>query len=125
MKLIWFIAIGGALGTVARFATSHLMHAVFGRAFPYGTLTVNVLGSFIIGVISIIFLSRFQVAAEWRAFTMVGILGGFTSFSSFSLETLALLEDGVFLLALANVVLSVILCLTAAWCGILLGRILS
>lgn len=116
------IAVGGAIGALLRFAMSSGVHKVFGRDFPYGTLAVNVLGSLLIGVLFILLIEKLAVAAEWRLGLMVGFLGAFTTFSTFSLETFALLEDGAFIKAGLNVLLSVVLCLAATWLGISLGR---
>ena len=99
-------------------------HALLGRGFPYGTLVVNVLGSFTVGFLFVLFLERMALSGEWRAGILVGVLGAFTTFSTFSIETLNLLEDGAHLKASLNVVLSVTLCLAGAWFGLLLGRTL-
>jgi CrcB protein len=121
MQLI-AIAAGGALGALARFGASHGVHTLFGRTFPYGTLTVNVVGSFFIGLLFILLTERLELGPNWRAFLMVGFLGAFTTFSTFSLETMELLEAGVILKALLNVISNVILCISAAWVGLMLGR---
>jgi len=110
------------LGAVMRFGVSNGVHAVFGRDFPYGTLTVNVLGSLLIGFCYITLLERFSLGPEWRAFIIIGILGAFTTFSTFSLETFNLIENGEIIKAAANVVLSVTICLLAAWIGIVIAR---
>ena len=122
MQQLIFIAAGGALGAVMRFGVSNGVHAVFGRDFPYGTLTVNVLGSLLIGFCYITLLERFSLGPEWRAFIIIGILGAFTTFSTFSLETFNLIENGEIIKAAANVVLSVTICLLAAWIGIVIAR---
>lgn len=116
------IAVGGATGAVARYGVSIGVHAMAGRNFPYGTLTVNVLGSFLMGFLYIMFMERLSVGGEWRALLLVGGLGAFTTFSTFSLETLNLLEGGEAAKALLNVVLSIAACLVAAWVGISAGR---
>jgi len=119
---IFAIAVGGAAGALLRFFMSNGVYKMLGRDFPYGTLAVNVLGSLLIGVLFILLIEKLAVAAEWRAGLMVGLLGAFTTFSTFSLETFSLLEDGAFLKAGLNVFLSVVLCLAATWLGISLGR---
>jgi CrcB protein len=119
---IFAIAVGGAAGALLRFFMSNGVYKMLGRDFPYGTLAVNVLGSLLIGVLFILLIEKLAVAAEWRAGLMVGLLGAFTTFSTFSLETFSLLEDGAFLKAGLNVFLSVVLCLAATWVGISLGR---
>lgn len=116
------IAAGGALGALMRFWVSSGVHGVAGRSFPYGTLTVNVLGSLLIGILYVAFNERLDVSPHWRALLLVGVLGAFTTFSTFSMETLELLEKGDVLKAAANVLLNVVLCISAAWLGVLLTR---
>ena len=115
---VW-VAIGGALGSVFRYMLSNVVGRFAGEAMPWGTLLVNVLGSFVIGWFAIATTSGGRVAAtpEFRTFVMVGVCGGFTTFSSFSLQTLALFEDGEPLRASANILLSVALCLSSVWLG--------
>lgn len=116
---VLYIGLGGFLGTAARYALNGLVAQRFGETFPLGTLVINVLGSFLIGVIFVASgpNSPVVVSATARQFLMMGILGGFTTFSSFSLQTLSLLREGEVAAATANVVLSVGLCLLAAWAG--------
>jgi len=116
------IAAGGAIGALLRFWVSNGVHFVAGRSFPYGTLTVNVLGSLLIGLLYVLFNERFELAAPWRALLMVGVLGAFTTFSTFSMETLELLEKRDILKALLNVFLNVGLCVFAAWMGVIIAR---
>lgn len=122
MKTLLFIAGGGAIGAVLRYGTSLGVYSLLGRGFPYGTLFVNVTGSLLMGVLSIVLLERFNVGPEWRAAVLVGLLGSFTTFSTFSFETLNLLEQGDILRAMLNMALSVIVCLAAVWIGISVGR---
>lgn len=117
-----FIAIGGALGAVLRYGASVSVYALLGRGFPYGTLFVNVSGSLLMGLLSVLMLERFNIGPEWRAAVLVGVLGSFTTFSTFSIETLNLLEQGDWLRAMSNIVLSVLVCLAAVWLGVLIGR---
>lgn len=116
------IASGGAIGALLRFWVSNGVHAVLGRDFPYGTLTVNVLGSLAMGLCYVLFLERMTAGPEWRALIIVGVLGAFTTFSTFSIETFNLIEDGELFKAVANVMLSVMVCIIAAWLGVLAGR---
>jgi fluoride exporter len=116
---ILLVCLGGLIGTGARYGLNGLIAHRYGESFPVGTLAINVLGSFAIGVIFVATGpdSRVIVSAETRQFLMIGVLGGFTTFSSFSLQTLALLRDGEVAAAIANVTLSVVLGLLAAWAG--------
>lgn len=116
------IALGGALGSLMRYWVSGGVHSFLGRDFPYGTLTVNVVGSLFIGLLAVLFQERWGLDSQWRALLMVGFMGAFTTFSTFSLETLELLERSEFIKAGLNVLLNVAVCITAAWVGILLGR---
>ncbi len=114
-----YIALGGALGSVARAWTTNVMVGFVGANFPWGTILINIAGSFIIGFFGALTASdgRFQVHADARAFVMIGICGGYTTFSSFSLQTLDLFRDGKPVAAIANIGLSVILCLIAVSAG--------
>lgn len=114
-----FVALGSAMGGSLRYWLSGLVANSFGQTFPWGTLIINVLGSFAIGLFATLTgpEGRFLVPAEWRQFFMVGICGGFTTFSSFSLQTLALAQDGEWLWAGGNIVGSVTLCLIGVWLG--------
>ena len=105
-----------------RYGASLGVYSLLGRGFPYGTLFVNVSGSLLMGVLSIVMLERFNVGPEWRAAILVGLLGSFTTFSTFSLETLNLLEQGDVMRAMANIAFSVIVCLAAVWVGVSIGR---
>jgi CrcB protein len=122
MKVLVFIALGGAVGAILRYGASIGIYSLFGRGFPYGTLFVNVFGSLLMGVLTVMLLERLDIGAEWRAAVLVGLLGSFTTFSTFSIETLYLLEQGESMRAVVNMVLSVLLCLVAVWFGVLLGR---
>ena len=122
MTRILAIAFGGALGALGRHGVSTAVAAAFGPRFPFGTLIVNVAGSFAMGWLFALFAEKVHVSPEMRLLLMTGLLGAFTTFSTFSVETLALLQAGRWLAAAANVLLSVVLCLCAAGLGMLLGR---
>lgn len=122
MRAVLLIAVGGAAGAVLRYWVSTGVYAALGRSFPYGTLAVNVLGSGIMGFLYVLLLERITVAAEWRAVLLVGLLGAFTTFSTFSIETLGLVEEGEPLRALVNIGTNVVMCLFAVWMGVVLGR---
>jgi CrcB protein len=128
---LW-VAIGGALGSVGRFWLNGIISTKFGETgatFPLGTLIVNVSGSFLIGIFAALAVPEGRMDSQSRAFTtqflMIGICGGYTTFSSFSLQTLNLLRDREWLYAGGNVILSVILCMIAVWLGFLLGSIFN
>jgi CrcB protein len=116
------IAAGGAIGALMRFWVSIGIHGLFGRGFPYGTLTVNVLGSLVMGFLDILFLERMSVNPEVRGAVLVGFLGAFTTFSTFSIETINLIEQADFAKAGLNMFLSVSACLLACWAGVILAR---
>lgn len=116
------IAIGGALGALARWLVSTGVHRWFGHGFPWGTLAVNVIGSFAMGLLAVLLIERLALGPAWRAGVLVGFLGAFTTFSTFALETVQLGADGVALRALANVAGSVSVCVIAALFGIQLAR---
>lgn len=118
MNYLW-VAIGSALGGMARYWCSGLAARLFGEWFPWGTLIVNVVGSFVIGAFAALSSAEgpFLIRPELRIFVMVGLCGGYTTFSSFSLQTFALWREGEWLWAGANSLLSLILCLSAVWLG--------
>lgn len=116
------IALGGALGAVLRYWLSTTVSALTAGRFPYGTLAVNVMGSGLMGFLYVLFYERMEASAELRAAVLIGVLGAFTTFSTFSIETMALLEEGEHLKAGLNVLASVALCLIVCWAGIIAGR---
>ena len=127
MWLYTLIALGGALGSVSRFFLSGLVADQFGGTFPWGTFFVNVTGSFVIGFFATLTgpEGRLFVGGNSRQFFMTGVLGGYTTFSSFSLQTLSLARDGEWLRAGANTVGSVVACLVAVWLGHLAAAYLN
>ena len=116
------IAIGGAAGSVLRYGVSQGIHALVGRGFPWGTLVVNSLGSLLVGFLFVYLVERLAVSEVLRAALFIGLLGGFTTFSTFSLETLALIEEASYIKAMVNIFISVVLCLAGAWLGMTLAR---
>ena len=127
MTTYLWIALGGALGSMARYASTNLVAGWLGGHFPWGTLAINVLGSFLIGIFGATTGpgGRLFVSNDLRLFVMVGICGGYTTFSSFSLQTLDLIHDGAIGRAGLNVVGSVSLCLAAVWLGYLAAAALN
>ena len=119
MAAYLWIAVGSALGGMARYWCSGVAARLIGETFPWGTIIVNIVGSFIIGFFATLTGPDGRIFADTltRQFVMIGLCGGYTTFSSFSLQTLALVQDGEWLLASANIALSVIACLLAVWAG--------
>lgn len=123
MNQLIAVALGGACGAVLRFLMSSGLYQWLGRGFPYGTLAVNVVGSFLIGLLTeALILQRITLTFDYRAAILVGFIGAFTTFSTFSLETLYLIEQGSLTKAALNIVASVLGCLFAVWIGLLCGR---
>ena len=117
-NVLW-IFVGGGLGSLARWWVSGWVANSIGQTFPWGTLLVNISGSFVIGLFATVTgpEGRWLASASFRQFFMVGICGGYTTFSSFSLQTLTLADDGEWFKAEANCVLSLVLCLIGVWLG--------
>jgi fluoride exporter len=129
LRTYLWVAIGGALGSVARFWVGALVLERFGRTFPWGTLAVNVSGSFLIGVIAVLAGEQGRLAPATRTFVMqflmVGVCGGYTTFSAFSLQTLNLFHEGRIASALVNIAVSMLLCLGGVWLGWIAGQALN
>ena len=122
MGTIIGVAIAGALGAIARYGLGGVIAARFPTAFPWDTLLINVTGSFALGLLFVVLTERLNAAPALRAAITIGFLGAYTTFSTFSLETVRLLEDGSYALALLNVGSSVALGLGAAGLGVAMGR---
>jgi fluoride exporter len=122
LKQLLAIASGGALGALIRYWVSSGVYTLLGRGFPYGTLVVNVLGSLTMGFLYVLLLERAVASPEWRGALLVGFLGALTTFSTFSIETLNLLEQAELFKAGLNIIVSVTACLLACWIGLILGR---
>lgn len=117
------IFLGAGIGAVFRYWISTGVYGFLGRQFPYGTLVVNASGSFLMGLLVVLLIERFEgVGPQLRSLLLIGFLGGYTTFSSFSIETLNLFESGAWVSATLNILLSVILCLVLTWLGMLGGR---
>lgn len=124
MAYLW-IALGGALGSMGRYWASNFIDGRAGKVFPWSTLLVNVTGSFVIGLLAawLVGENRWQAQPRWREFLMIGLCGGYTTFSSFSLDALNLLRASHWFQAGAYAVLSLVLCLVAVWLGHALGQL--
>ncbi|MDG1244602.1 MAG: fluoride efflux transporter CrcB [Porticoccaceae bacterium] len=118
------VAIGGALGSMARYALSAWIFDVSSHKFPYATLTVNVIGSFVMGILFVIIIEKAALPAEMRSLLMIGFLGAFTTFSAFSLDALGLWQNGHVFLSLVYMLATVVLCLVAISTAIWLTRLL-
>lgn len=119
--MIFLIALGGALGSAARYYVMSLVSHGFGKNFPYGTLCVNILGSFIMGVMIVAFARLLSVSQPVQAMLTVGFLGGFTTFSTFSLDTIVLIERG----DISSAIIYVLLSVTGSLLGVALGLTIS
>ena len=122
MRLL-LICLGGAVGTGARYLIGGLAARWLGSEFPYGTLFINVLGSFLIGFVQQVGLTTLAIPETTRLVLTIGVMGGFTTYSSFSYETISLIENGSWLGAVANLVLTTGLCLVVCVLGLGLGRV--
>jgi len=116
------VFIGGGIGAAARYWLSGTIARTSGSSFPLGTITVNVVGCFFIGFLMTAFEERFLVTPSLRLFLTIGILGGFTTFSTFGYESIAMLKDAEFFYAAVNVLLSVLMCLAATYAGTIVGK---
>lgn len=124
MEIAFAVAVCGGLGCLSRYLISGWVYNLLGRDFPYGTFVVNILGAFIIGFLMEFGIRSTLIPATLRMGITVGFLGGLTTFSTFSYETFRLLEEGNFLTASMNAILSVVVCLLFTWMGITIARYL-
>jgi len=125
MNQILAVALGGSFGAVFRFLVSTGIYQWLGRGFPYGTLVVNIIGSFLLGLLTeALIVQKVTFAHDYRAAILVGFIGAFTTFSTFSLETLYLIEQGNLTKATGNIFVSVVACILAVWLGLLCSRAL-
>jgi len=123
MNMVLLVAAGGAVGSVGRYLMASTLQRSSGWEFPLGTVLVNVLGCFLIGLLYVWLVARPDPREDLRGLLMVGVMGGFTTFSSFSLETVTLVLNGSYGNALLNVAISLVACLAGTWLGIALARI--
>lgn len=119
-----FVAVGGALGAMARLAVGTLMGNRMGTRFPYGTFVINMTGCFAIGLVMTILAERTQLNRNWLYFLPVGFIGAYTTFSTFEFETLRLIQDGQVISAAFNVVASVTVGFVLVWCGVVVAKLL-
>ena len=119
-QIIFAVGIGGFFGAVSRFLLSGWVQKILGTTFPYGTLVVNVLGSFMIGFLVLYF--EHTIAPQQKAFVVTGLLGALTTFSTFSMETAWMLQDNLFAKALSNISLNIVLCVFATFIGMFIFR---
>ncbi len=122
MSEVVAVALGGALGSVLRYLLANAVHTLWGRGFPYGTLTVNVLGCLVAGFVWATFIERLPTATLVHAAALTGILGGFTTFSAFSLDTVMLIDAHAYGKAALNVLANLVLCLSATAAGVVVCR---
>lgn len=117
------VGLGGAVGAIARYWLTEFTHLFFERGFPLGTMTVNVIGSLLMGFLATFLLYKATYSSELRSFLLIGMLGAFTTFSTFSLDTLNLLLTGKIAFAIINIILSIVLCIVAAGCGVYMAML--
>ncbi|HDZ09809.1 MAG TPA: fluoride efflux transporter CrcB [Pseudohongiella sp.] len=119
------IALGGAIGAMSRYGLMNLVAGALGNRLPWGTLLVNISGSLLIGVLYVLISEKLLLSSEARALLIVGFLGAFTTFSTFSLDTVLLIQQGWLAQAVAYMLASVMICVLATWLGMALARLLA
>ncbi len=122
MRHLLAIAAGGAVGASLRWLLAGAVQRATGGSFPWGTFAVNALGSFLLGFLFVYLIERSTIGELWRLAITIGFLGAFTTFSTYSLESIRLMQQGVFVLAAANVLGQVFVCLVLSWLGVQLAR---
>ena len=122
MKHLWLVVVGSGLGGGARYLLAGWFVDRFGAVFPLGTIAINAIGSLLIGLIMHIGLNTSLISAEMRLMLTTGIMGGFTTYSTFNYETISFFQQGAVLLGMLNILVTVIICLFAGAGGLLLGR---
>lgn len=122
MGTIIAVGMAGAIGSILRFILSVRVQSLTNSSFPFGIFSVNVIGCFLIGFLATFFLERMEVLPIWRAAVLIGFLGGFTTFSAFTNDSISLIESGEFFMAISYIFLTLILCLLVTWIGVWLAR---
>jgi len=122
MSIYLAVAVGGSLGAVSRYWVSSTTYQWLGQSFPFGTLAVNVLGSLVMGFLSVLLVHRFQVSEELRIGLLAGFLGSFTTFSTFAMDSLHLAGNQALIKALLYILLSVLFCIIGAWAGLVTAK---
>jgi len=123
MKLL-VIGLGGFIGAILRYGVSGWVYKIIGARMPFGTLAVNILGSFILGLFLFLAEGRFNIGPLWRGFIAIGMMGALTTFSTFSYETLALLQGNLWIQAFLNILSNVLLTLLAVWAGMVVAKLI-
>ena len=122
MEKYLLIGLGGAIGSISRYVLSRLVYHSAGESFPYGTLAVNIIGCFLIGLMMSVMQERLGCSPNYLYLLVIGLLGGFTTFSSFSYETIELMRMGSITASLFNIFYNVTGCLASTWCGYMIGK---
>jgi len=124
MTKLLIIGTGGFIGAILRYIISGIFHNIFGEKFPIGTLAVNIIGCFILGFFITLAEGKFIISPQMRSFVAIGLLGAFTTFSTFSFETFALLQYELYISAFLNILISVFVGIFAVWAGIILAKLI-